>query len=127
MFTKIKANGRRPLTLLLLLVGFLFGHGHSPRQPVMPAIPAHSLYNVREATELTAIIGNGENDPDNNARAKYNGAAIFMSNQRDFQIGPDAGQIFRIEEDQLDLANDAQFENLQELGKLLNYKPYLNW
>lgn len=66
-------------------------------------------------SELSSIIGDGSVDPANNARAKYNGAAIFTNAQRDFQIGPDAAQIFRIAEDKLDLANGGDFASLQDL------------
>jgi flagellin len=65
--------------------------------------------------ELNAIVGTGETGAANNARAKYNGAAIFTEAQRDFQVGPDAGQIFQTIEGQLDLLSSDQFENLQEL------------
>jgi flagellin len=66
-------------------------------------------------TELTAIIGDGSTGVDNFARAKYNAAAIFTDQPRDFQVGPDAGQIFSIPAGSLDLANDTQFEQLQIL------------
>jgi len=67
-------------------------------------------------SELSSIIGDGTIDPANNARAKYNGAAIFTGGaDRDFQIGPDAAQIFRIDDGKLDLANGDDFASLQEL------------
>jgi flagellin len=66
------------------------------------------LYNIniefkQLAAELNSIV---------TERAKYNSAAIFTADARNFQVGPDAGQVFQIEEDTLDLSS---FENLGEL------------
>lgn len=66
-------------------------------------------------SELNAVVGTGEDDATNNARARYNGVPIFTAAGRDFQIGPDAGEIFRVEEDALDLVNGNDFGNFQDL------------